>query len=107
MAVLWETVGLALRVLASTDQSNSTYQTISNIMVLLAPLWLNAFVYMVFGRAVYYWLPSKRIGRLKARTMTKCFVWLDVLIFCVQATGGSFLDSTDAKTAKNGLYICE
>ncbi|KAL3427028.1 RTA1 domain-containing protein [Phlyctema vagabunda] len=105
MTASWETVGLAFRVLASTDQSKSVYQTTSQILVLLAPLWLNAFVYMVFGRAVYYWLPGKRIGKLKARTLTKYFVWLDVVIFCVQATGGSLLDSDDAQTAKNGLYI--
>ena len=78
MAAAWEFIGLATRVSATRDQTKSSTGPASNILVLLAPLWVNAFVYMVFGRMVYYFLPEQKIGGIKAVHMARWFVWLDV-----------------------------
>ncbi|KAH7354524.1 RTA1 domain-containing protein [Plectosphaerella cucumerina] len=105
MASSWETAGFTMRLLGSRDPRTQAYSISSNLLVLLSPLWVNAFAYMVVGRMVYYWLPSKSIWRLKARTMTSLFVWLDVVLFFVQATGGSMIENEDPESAKLGLYI--
>ena len=107
MAACWETAGFTMRLLGARDPRTQAYSIGSNLLVLLSPLWVNAFAYMVVGRMIYYWLPSKSIWRLKARTLTSWFVWLDVLTFFVQATGGSMLENEDPGSAKLGLYICK
>ncbi|KAH6687225.1 RTA1 like protein-domain-containing protein [Plectosphaerella plurivora] len=105
MATFWETAGFTMRLLGARDPRTQAYSIGSNLLVLLSPLWVNAFAYMVVGRMIYYWLPSKSIWRLKARTMTAWFVWIDVVLFFVQATGGSMLENEDPASAKMGLYI--
>lgn len=107
MATSWETAGFTMRLLGATDPRTQAYSIGSNLLILLSPLWVNAFVYMVVGRMIYYWLPSKSIWRLKARTMTSWFVWIDVILFFVQATGGSMIENEDPNSAKLGLYICK
>jgi hypothetical protein len=107
MAAAWETAGFALRLLGAHDPRRQVFSIGSNLLVILAPLWVNAFAYMLAGRMIYYWLPSKSVGRLKARTMSSWFVWLDVVTFFVQAAGGSMLENEDATQARLGLHICE
>jgi len=107
MASAWETAGFAFRLLGARDPRRQVFAVGSNLLVILAPLWVNAFAYMLAGRMIYYWLPGKSVGRLRARTMTSWFVWLDVVTFFVQAAGGSLLENEDATQARLGLHICE
>lgn len=107
MATSWETIGFALRLMGAKKPLIQSYAVISNILVLLAPLWVNAFAYMVMGRMVYYWLQHKRVWTIKARTLTAWFVWLDVITFFTQATGGSMMDNNDPQSAQIGLRICK
>lgn len=107
MASAWETAGFTLRLLGARDPRIQSYAVGSNILVLLSPLWVNAFAYMVLGRMIYYWLPTKAVWKLKARAMTAWFVWFDVTTFFIQATGGSMLDSDSPGTVKTGLDICK
>ncbi|KAK0745678.1 RTA1 domain-containing protein [Schizothecium vesticola] len=105
MAAAWETAGFALRLLGARDPRRQVFSIGSNLLVILAPLWVNAFAYMLAGRMIYYWLPSKSVGRLRARTMSSWFVWLDIVTFFVQAAGGSMLENEDATQARLGLHI--
>lgn len=107
MASAWEVTGFTLRVLAARDLRSQPYAVGSNLLILLAPLWVNAFAYMLMGRMAYYWLPGKKIWCMWARTLTKWFVWMDVVTFLVQAAGGSMIDNKDAGTSQVGLDICE
>ncbi|KAH7350467.1 RTA1 like protein-domain-containing protein [Pyrenochaeta sp. MPI-SDFR-AT-0127] len=91
MGTVWELSAFILRSLASHNQQNSTYAIISQILFLLTPLWINAFVYMTTGRLVYMLHPNKSIWKFKAVSMGKWFVWLDILSFLVQAAGGLML----------------
>ena len=78
MTAPWETVGFSLRV-PSTQQPDSTIFYIpQQILILLAPIWLNAFVYMVFGRMVWYFLPEQKVAGVKAGRLTLFFVLLDI-----------------------------
>ncbi|KZP22911.1 hypothetical protein FIBSPDRAFT_824067 [Athelia psychrophila] len=93
MGALWETASYVLRTLGTRHQQNVTYVTVSQILVLLAPLWINAFDYMVLGRMVYYFLPEQKLY-IKATRFSVCFVWLDITSFIVQAGGGILLSGT-------------
>jgi len=50
---------------------------------------------MTVARLIYYILPDQTVFRIKATTLTKIFVWLDIVAFLVQAVGGTMLSSTD------------
>ena len=43
---------------------------------------------MVLGRMIYFFLPERRIIGIKAASVAKYFVWLDVASFSVQVAGG-------------------
>ncbi|KAK8117786.1 uncharacterized protein PG998_006067 [Apiospora kogelbergensis] len=93
MGGVWETVSFAIHALGSRDQQNQAYASVAQILFLLAPLWINAFVYMSFTRAAWYYhyppeSPRRLLG-IPITAMTKIFVWADVLAFLVQAVGGS------------------
>ncbi|PMD41357.1 RTA1 domain-containing protein, partial [Hyaloscypha variabilis F] len=105
MATSWEIASFVFRVLGARDPRNELYNTGSQILVILAPLWVNAFAYMVMGRMVYYWLPSKSVWNIKARKLTKIFVWFDVFTFLVQLGGGGMLSSDDASSVSLGMKI--
>ncbi|KZP21963.1 hypothetical protein FIBSPDRAFT_931397 [Athelia psychrophila] len=93
MGAIWETASFILRTLGARYQQNVTFATVSQILVLLAPLWINAFDYMVLGRMVYYFLPEQKLY-IKATRFSVCFVWLDVTSFLVQLGGGLLLTGT-------------
>ncbi|KFY15157.1 hypothetical protein V492_02192, partial [Pseudogymnoascus sp. VKM F-4246] len=110
MASTWEAIGFALRIMGARDPRAESFATVSQILILLAPLWVNAFVYMVVGRIVYFWLPEKRIWGIKATSLTRWFVWFDVMVFLIQAAGGLMLtgageNDEDRKVTKIGLNI--
>ncbi|KFZ10962.1 hypothetical protein V501_04960 [Pseudogymnoascus sp. VKM F-4519 (FW-2642)] len=107
MASTWETLGFAFRIMGARNPRASGWPVASQMLVLLAPLWINAFVYMVVGRIVYFWLPDKRIWGIRATSLTRWFVWFDVIVFLIQAAGGMMLSGTDvsASQTKIGLDI--
>ncbi|KAK7960612.1 hypothetical protein PG996_011257 [Apiospora saccharicola] len=93
MGATWETVSFAIHALGSKDQQNIAYASSAQILFLLAPLWINAFVYMTFTRAAwYYHYPpeaQRRLLGVPITAITKIFVWADVLAFIIQGVGGS------------------
>lgn len=88
MGALWETIAFILHSLGTRDQQKVGYATVWQILFLLAPLWINASVYMTFARMTWFFLPDQKIGGIKPRSIAKYFVWADVLTFLVQAAGG-------------------
>ncbi|OAK96346.1 hypothetical protein IQ06DRAFT_230184 [Phaeosphaeriaceae sp. SRC1lsM3a] len=106
MASAWETAAFVLRALGARNQQNQTLAIASQLFFLLAPLWINAFVYMTAGRLIYMLHPDKKIWGFKAMSLGKWFVWLDVFSFIVQGTGGSMLNpGNDANTQDAGKKI--
>lgn len=79
MAAIWEAGAFALRVQATLDQTKEGAMVPSVLLIYLAPILLNAFVYMVFGRMVYYYIPEQKIVGIRAQRMALIFVWLDIL----------------------------
>jgi RTA1 like protein len=93
MGGLWETVGYAFRVLSVRDQLSQSYYTVQQLLIILAPLWINAFVYMLLGRMIHFYLNNDRVFGLRARRVTLMFVLFDITAFLIQATGGTLLNS--------------
>ena len=79
MAGTWEFAGFVVRTAATRFQQSLALYVPMQLLILLAPLWANAFVYMVFGRLVWYFLPEKKIFGARAEKLTLIFVLLDIL----------------------------
>jgi len=106
MGVVWELASFVLRALGAHHQDKLVYAFASTILFLLAPLWINAFVYMTAGRLIWTFHPLKKVWRLKAVSLAKYFVWLDVFSFLVQVVGGTMLSpGSSANTMKVGKNI--
>lgn len=106
MGSLWETLAFALHSVGARDQQNIGYATAWQLLFLLAPLWINASVYMTFARMVLYWHPEGRIAGLKASVIARWFVLADVLSFIVQGVGGVMATpSASADVIRIGLNI--
>ncbi|KAJ7487239.1 RTA1 like protein-domain-containing protein [Mycena galericulata] len=105
MAGTWETAGLVLRVLSVLHTTSSTFGTPSQLLILLSPLWINAFLYVLMSRLVYFFVPEKRAAGIDARRLSLCFVLLDITAFLMQASGGLMINSTTPKTALLGIHI--
>jgi hypothetical protein len=101
MGAVWELASFILRTLGTRDQQNEAYATASTLLFLLAPLWINAFVYMTAGRLVYFLHPKKRLWGIEAMKMGRWFVWLDILSFIVQAADGLMMNQ------ENGAKVIE
>ncbi|KAJ9156525.1 RTA1 domain-containing protein [Pleurostoma richardsiae] len=89
MAAIWETLAFTFRALSAKHQQSDGIYLVFQIFILLAPLWVNAFDYMVLGRMIYYFLPSRSLFSVPAPIIAALFVSLDFVSFIVQLVGGS------------------
>lgn len=106
MGASWETVAFVTRSLGAHNQQSLAFAFISSIFFLLAPLWINAYVYMTAGRLIWTYHPERKVWFLKALSIGKYFVWLDIFSFIVQGIGGSMLSpGSSADTMKTGKNI--
>lgn len=50
-------------------------------------------MYMAVARMIYFRMPDRKLLGIKAIRTTVTFVWIDVILFIVQAGGGSMLSN--------------
>lgn len=106
MGVLWETISFTMHALGSRDQQQAAFAVAWQLLFLLAPLWINAFVYMTFARVVHFYLPDRKVWVIKSQSMSKYFVWADVAAFLVQAVGGVMASpGAEPNIIKTGLNL--
>ncbi|KAL2840670.1 RTA1 like protein-domain-containing protein [Aspergillus pseudoustus] len=107
MGSAWELGAFIMRSLFAQHQNNEAYNTVFTILFLLAPIWVNAFLYMTLGRLIYFFLPDGRLGGFSAKRFGHIFVWLEMVAFIVQLAGAGITSSTDAppKTIMLGVHI--
>ncbi|KAK0612120.1 RTA1 like protein-domain-containing protein [Immersiella caudata] len=108
MGSLWELLCFVFRTIGARDQQNQDYVIVSTLLFLLAPLWINAFVYMIVARLVHFLLPNERVLSMSPRWLAKIFVTADVASFLIQAVGGAMLASTensDIKITGQRIYM--
>jgi hypothetical protein len=77
------------------------------LLILLAPLWINAFDYMILGRMIYYYLPEKKLLGIGAQRFAVYFVCMDIIAFIVQGVGGSMASGggTDPESVMLGIHV--
>ncbi|KAA8576772.1 hypothetical protein EYC84_006832 [Monilinia fructicola] len=68
------------------------------ILILIAPLFTNAFAYMVMGRMVWNYTTEAKIWKISAWRFGLYFVILDIVAFLVQIFGAASASSDDAST---------
>jgi len=106
MGAFWETLAKVFGALGALDQQQIAYPTFHSLLFLLAPLWVNAFVYMTFARLVHHWLPEKRIKIIRATSIAKYFVIADMVSFIVQGAGGMMASpASPQRVVKAGLNV--
>ncbi|KAJ6584374.1 RTA1 like protein-domain-containing protein [Mycena capillaripes] len=105
MAGLWETAGLVLRVFSVLHTTSTAFGEPSQILILLAPLWINAFLYVLMSRIVHFFVPEKHVAGISARRLSLCFVLLDITAFLMQAGGGLIINSDTPRIALMGIHI--
>ncbi|EEH39817.1 RTA1 domain-containing protein [Paracoccidioides lutzii Pb01] len=107
MAALWETAGFTFRIISAHKIIGLWHFIPQQLFVVLAPVWLNAFVFMVMGRMIYFFIPEKKIYGVSAKRITVIFVALDVFSMIVQASSSSFMTSDDRDLVKIGINVCK
>ncbi|ETS01877.1 hypothetical protein M419DRAFT_79718 [Trichoderma reesei RUT C-30] len=108
MAATWETTAFVFHAIGAHNQQTEAYAIVWQILFLLAPLWINAFVYMTFARMVRFYMPNRKVAFVKASHVSKMFVWADIFSFIVQAAGGVMVTpSASASTQRLGMHIYE
>lgn len=78
------------------------------MMLMLSVPGFNAFDYMLLGRMIYYYLPSRSIFGIRATSLTKIFVLFDITAFIVQAVGGTMASNGPSESQSSidlGLHI--
>ncbi|KAF2003586.1 hypothetical protein P154DRAFT_617506 [Amniculicola lignicola CBS 123094] len=101
MGASWELISFVTRAMGAKDQQSTPLGFASTLLFLLAPLWINAFVYMTAGRMIWMFHPEKKVWRVKAVSLAKYFVWLDVFSFVVQGVGGTMLSPGSSASQQN------
>ena len=91
---------------ATKHQQSSGLILVSQILVLLASLWINAFDYMLLARMVRFFVPSHNLFRIKASTFALMLMSLDVISFIIQLVGEAQagLGASEQQQLK-GIYI--
>lgn len=89
MSAIWQSLTYIFRTLSIQNPSNFSDYAAWFVLILMAPLWTNAFVYMVFGRMIWHYTADKRLWKLEASRFGLVFVGLDIIAFLVQITGAA------------------
>lgn len=107
MAGVWEVIAFISRTLLTKHQNKNTYDTIFTLFLLLAPLWLNAFLYMTLGRMVWFFDETRKLAKLSAQRIGTLFVLLDVFSFIIQVIGAVpiAIPKSSHNTQLLGLHI--
>ena len=79
MGGLWETCSFALRVISARNPTHKGSYDGSFLLLIISPLLINAFDYMLLGRMVQFFLPENRLLGIKGPMMGVLFVCCDVL----------------------------
>ncbi|KAF7291107.1 RTA1-domain-containing protein [Mycena indigotica] len=106
MGASWETAGFALRVMSVLNTTSIGFGIPSQLLILLAPLWINAFLYVVMARLIHFFIPEKRVARIRAQRLSLIFVLLDITAFLVQVVGGLMINPQNSlKMMQLGIHI--
>lgn len=79
ISALLQTLVFIFRLLSIHNPASVTYYSLWFVIILVAPIFTNAYVYMIMGRMVWNFLPDHKLAGLQARSFGLIFVLLDVV----------------------------
>ncbi|KAJ6017113.1 hypothetical protein N7451_000492 [Penicillium sp. IBT 35674x] len=102
-----QTLTYIFRVLSILNPASYANYAAWFVLILIAPLWTNAFVYMVMGRMVWNFTDDARILRMRPWQFGFIFVTLDIIAFIVQVYGAAQAagNNVSYSTEMSGLHI--
>ncbi|KAF4969834.1 hypothetical protein FSARC_2992 [Fusarium sarcochroum] len=102
---LFEVIGLASRAQSREDVSAKGPYIMQSLLILLAPIWFAASIYMFLGRLI---LASGycHLSLIRTNWLSKIFVTGDVICFLVAGAGAGMLVNAESKSSQtNGKNI--
>ncbi|KAK4082059.1 hypothetical protein Purlil1_11282 [Purpureocillium lilacinum] len=104
---LLQTITYLCRDLSIKYPANETYYVLWFVLILIASVWTNAFVYMVFGRLVWRFKYDRSVLGMRAWHYGLVFVIFDIFAFIVQIAGAAQAAGNDVPEDKvmRGLHI--
>ncbi|KAL4786814.1 RTA1 like protein-domain-containing protein [Aspergillus varians] len=107
MSGAFQTVSYIFRVLSILHPANDTDYILWFVLILIAPLWTNAFVYMVMGRMVWNFTDDVQVLRLRPWRFGSLFVILDIIAFIIQVYGAGQASGNDVSFSDEmlGLHV--
>ena len=79
MGATWETLSFATRILSAHSPTKKGIYDGSFLLLIISPLLINAFDYMLLGRMVTFFLPDNKLGGIKGSIMGVIFVGCDTM----------------------------
>ncbi|CAK7230253.1 hypothetical protein SBRCBS47491_007524 [Sporothrix bragantina] len=89
MSTLWQLLTYIFRTISIQTPASFGNYAAWFVLILVAPLWTNAFAYMVFGRLVHNYTPDRKLWGLPASRFGLVFVVLDIVAFVIQVYGAA------------------
>lgn len=83
ISALWQVLAYFFHTVSIAKPASLGAYALWFIFLLTAPLWTNAFAYMVFGRMVWNYADKGKIWGFKACMFGLVFVLLDILAFLI------------------------
>ncbi|OQU99755.1 hypothetical protein CLAIMM_05342 [Cladophialophora immunda] len=105
IGAIMETAAFAFRFLSAKHPTQKGSYDASFLLNLLAPIFVNAFDYMIISRLVRCFLRKTKVFGLGGNIMGKIFVCCDIISFIIQIGGGLLTLSKTANSAKTGVHI--
>ncbi|KXL42809.1 hypothetical protein M433DRAFT_71194 [Acidomyces richmondensis BFW] len=102
-----QTAAYTMRTLSIRFVTNSGYYTYWFVLMMIAPIWTNAFAYMVCGRMVYNFTEKGSVFKMKAWNFGLIFVLLDIFAFFIQVIGAviASIQTSNTKLPMIGIHI--
>lgn len=102
---IFEVVGYVGRALATKNETSLGIFILQSVTLLVAPALFAASIYMILGRIILL-TQSEQYSLIKARWLTKIFVFGDVFSFLIQSGGGGMMaKESSQKLGKNLILI--
>lgn len=79
MGGLWETLSFISRVLSAHEPTKKGIHDASFLLLIISPLLINAFDYMLLGRMITFYLPDDKVAGIRGSKMGIIFVCFDIM----------------------------
>ncbi|KAH8683928.1 RTA1 like protein-domain-containing protein, partial [Ilyonectria robusta] len=98
MSGLLQALAYLFRILSIGNPTSLPLYATWFVLILIAPIWTNAFVYMILGRMVWNYTKAGKLLGLSAWRLGQFFVVLDIIAAVVQAYGAATASDITSST---------